>query len=229
MFLIILAILPAAVLGVYIYQKDRGEKDPLPMLAWLFVLGGLTTVSAVIIGVLAETLVTPFVKDGSLAYILIENFLLVALVEEGGKYFVLKKRTWKSPEFNYTFDAVVYAIVVSLGFATVENILYVSGDTIHTAIMRGILAVPGHAIDGVFMGFYYGLARQARGWGDEQAVRQNLRRALWVPVLTHGFYDFCLSMESDAFFTVFIVFEIVITILAIRKVNRLSREDAPIV
>ena len=45
MFLIILAILPAAVLGVYIYKKDRVEKEPLPMLAWLFVLGGLTTIS----------------------------------------------------------------------------------------------------------------------------------------------------------------------------------------
>ena len=229
MFMVFLAILPAAVLLVYIYKKDRVEKEPLPMLAWLFVLGGLTTVSAVVIGTAAEYLFSGFLEEGSLAYTLVENFLMVALVEEGGKYFVLKKRTWRSPAFNYTFDAVVYAIVVSLGFATVENILYVVGDTIDTAVMRGLLAVPGHAIDGVFMGFFYGLARRASGLGDERACAGYLKKALWVPVLTHGFYDFCLSMESELFFGLFIVFEIVVTYLAIRKVNQLSREDSPVV
>ena len=130
-------------------------------------------------------------------------------------------------QFNYTFDAVVYAVAVSLGFAAFENVIYVLSGNLGTAIMRGLLSVPGHAIDGVFMGCYYGIARKCRGLGDEEGVKMNLYKALWVPILTHGFYDFCLDVSSDAgiFLAIFFAFEIIVTVIAVKKVNKLSRED----
>ena len=83
-------------------------------------------------------------------------------MEEGGKYFVLKHKTWRHPAFNYTFDAVVYAVTAALGFAVAENILYVMDGGVGVALLRAAVAVPGHAFDGVFMGYYYGIAKTAQ-------------------------------------------------------------------
>ena len=227
--LLFLAVLPSIVLATYIYRKDKIEKEPAPLLWSLFFMGALTIVSAIVIGALGDFLFEDIADPNSLAWLAIDNFLLTALVEEGGKYFVLKKRTWKSPEFNYAFDAVVYAVVVSLGFATLENILYVMDGGLETAIMRALLSVPGHAIDGVFMGCFYGMAKRHDVAGNKRGRKKNLRRALWVPTLIHGFYDFCLSVEDDGtFIMIFFAFEIIVTVWAFRKVRKLSREDAPV-
>ena len=227
--LLFLAVLPSIVLATYIYRKDKIEKEPAPLLWSLFFMGALTIVSAIVIGALGDFLFEDIADPNSLAWLAIDNFLLTALVEEGGKYFVLKKRTWKSPEFNYAFDAVVYAVVVSLGFATLENILYVMDSDLETAIMRALLSVPGHAIDGVFMGCFYGMAKRHDVAGNKRGRKKNLRRALWVPTLIHGFYDFCLSVEDDGtFIMIFFAFEIIVTVWAFRKVRKLSREDAPV-
>ena len=228
MLLLFLAVLPSALLVIYIYRKDTIEKEPLSLLWSLFGLGALTVVSAIVIGGLGEALFEDIVEPDSMEWLLIDNFLLTALVEEGGKYFVLKRKTWRSPEFNYIFDAVVYAVVVSLGFATVENILYVIDSDIETAVMRAIFSVPGHAINGVFMGYFYGLAKRYDLAGKRGPCKRNLRRALWTPVLIHGFYDLCLSTEDETFLMIFFAFEIVVTVWAFRAVRKLSREDAPV-
>ena len=208
-----------------VYRKDRIEKEPLGFLFKLLLGGGITVISAIVIGLLGENLFSAFVSRDTIIFLLIDNFLLTALVEEGGKYFVLKKKTWNSKEFNYSFDAVVYAVTVSLGFALVENILYLIDADLITAVMRGVLSVPGHAIYGIFMGYYYGLAKKY-DWKEEfREKKRNLRKALLVPVMLHGFYDFCLEIESDIFYLIFFVFEISLTIIAVRKLHKLSRED----
>lgn len=227
--LIFIAVLPAMVLLIYIYKKDKVEKEPIDLLVKLFFLGGLTIISAILIGTIAEIPVKALISEDSMVYKVIENFILVALVEEGGKYFILRWKTWNSREFDYTFDAVVYAVTVSLGFAAFENILYLLDFSIETAVLRGVLAVPGHAIDAVFMGYYYGRAKQCEALEDKSGKNSNLRMALVVPVLLHGFYDFCLSTDYDFFILIFLLFEIIITVAAIRRVRRLSREDTPIV
>ena len=223
-----LSVLPALLLMMYIRSKDKIDKEPLGLLVKLFALGALSTVSAAIIEVLAQTFLIEFLSESSLAFVIIENFFVVALAEEGGKLFVLKKCTWRSPEFDYTFDAVVYSVAVSLGFATLENIVYVvSSGTVGVAVMRGILSVPGHAIDGIYMGWFYGMAKRAEAQGDGGLKKSCLIKALLVPVLIHGFYDFSLSWNDDML-VAFFVFEVVITFLAFRKVNKLSREDTKI-
>ena len=226
--LLLLAVLPAVILIGYIYRKDRIEKEPAPLLWGLFFWGALTVVSAMVIGWLGEAFLEDLVDQDDIFWLVIDNFLLTALVEEGGKYIVLKKRTWNSPHFNYIFDGIVYAVVVSLGFACLENILYVMDSDIGTAIMRGVFSVPGHAIDGVFMGCSYGLAKRYDCLHDKRGRGRHLRRALWIPVLIHGFYDFCLSTEDELFLLIFLVFEIVVTIAAISKVRKFSKEDAPV-
>ncbi|MCQ2465720.1 MAG: PrsW family glutamic-type intramembrane protease [Oscillospiraceae bacterium] len=213
-FLLLLAVLPAFVIMKYVYKMDKADKEPRNLLVKLFIMGALTTVSAVIFGTILGFF--NIFDEGTTAYLIYDNFIATALVEEGGKYFVLKKKTWKNPEFNFTFDAVVYAVTVSLGFATLENILYVFQGGVGTAILRAVLSVPGHAIDGVFMGYYYGISKKKGKTGPA---------VLLIPVLMHGFYDYCLESESGLMILLFLVYEVFITIAAMKKIKTLSAND----
>ncbi|MBQ6588333.1 MAG: PrsW family intramembrane metalloprotease [Butyrivibrio sp.] len=227
MLMMYLAILPAAVLLYYIYKADKIEKEPADLLVKIFLFGVLSTLSAYILEVVGGGILGLFFYEESVLYMALENFLVVALAEEAGKYVVVKKLTWKHPAFNYTFDAVVYAVFASLGFALLENILYIADGTFFTAIMRALLAVPGHAIDAVFMGCYFGAAKKCEVLGDNNGRDRNLKLALIIPVMVHGFYDFVLSVADIYPFAMFVffLFEVVITIYAIRKVNTLSKTD----
>lgn len=223
--LFILGILPAALLMRYIYKKDRIDKEPKGLLALLFFLGAVSTIFAALIENIGEDIIDDYFYTDSIVFLAIDAFLVVALAEELGKYFVVKKFAWNNAAFNTTFDAVVYAVFASLGFATLENILYLFDGSVYTAIVRGILSVPGHAIDAVFMGNYLGIAKRCEALGDNKGKKANLRKALLMPVLTHGFYDFCLFVQSPISLLSFLIYEIIITVYTIKKVNKLSKED----
>ena len=227
--LFVLSVLPALLLMIFIWRKDKIEREPVGLLIGLFLLGALMVVPAAFGEIGLTKALDSVLKEGTYAYMLIENFIIVALCEEACKFFILRVRTWRHPSFNYTFDAVVYSVAVSLGFATIENILYVMGEgTLKIAVMRGLLSVPGHAIDAVFMGWFYGLAKRAECAGDLSGKRFNIFRSLFMPVLIHGFYDFCLSMQQEFFILVFLAFEVIVTVVAVRRIRQLSREDTPI-
>ena len=144
------------------------------------------------------------------------------------KFAVMKLRTWKSVEFNYTFDAVVYAVSASLGFAALENVMYVFSGGFGVALMRALTSIPGHAVFGVFMGLHYGLARRAAAFGNEKAANRELRLAYLIPVLLHGFYDFCLSVNGWIWTLIFFVFYIGLVIAAFIKVKKFAAEDTPV-
>ena len=226
--LALLAVLPAIVLLVVIYKADNIEKEPISLMAKVFGLGALTTISASILEELGIFVLSMFFNSANGLYTFFEMFCVVALAEEAGKYFVLKKATWKNPEFNFSFDGIVYSVCASLGFATLENILYVFQGGLSTALLRCITAVPGHCIFGIFMGIYYGIAKSCELRGDEAGKKLNLRKALLVPIFFHGFYDFSCTLDYDGMFLVFILLEIVMTFNAIKIVRKMSKEDMPL-
>lgn len=226
--MLLLSVLPSIILFYVVWKGDRYEKEPPKLLIKLFLFGMLTTISAAIIEFIGSDVILAFMDHSGMVYILIENFLIVAMCEEAGKYLVLKKVTWKHPAFNYTFDAVVYSVAVSLGFATLENILYIADNGLGVAIIRALFSVPGHVIDAIYMGYYYGLARYADAYGDTRLKKKYLKNAFFVPVLIHGFYDFCLSTEYWIFILIFLVFEGIITVLAVTKFRQLSKIAATI-
>ncbi len=224
--MLILAIVPSLILLFAVWKFDTVEKEPIGLLAKLFLGGALTILSAQLIGFLGEKLLRVFCKDVyELEYIFVFAFFLVGLIEEAGKFVVLKLLTWKNKEFNYTFDGVVYAAMVSLGFATIENIVYVIVNGSNASLMRVLLQAPAHLIYGIFMGYFYGLARLNKGLGDEKKVRMRLLEALFVPAVMHGFYVFCLGTEKKVFFILFVIYEIVITAFTVWHFLKLSKED----
>ena len=226
---ILAALLPCAVLLYYIYSHDTIEKEPTGLLIRLFLLGCLSTIPAMIIEMAASYIMGYLgMQETTVVYMLIENFLVVALAEEGSKRFFLKRGSWNNPEFNYLFDGVVYSVFVSLGFAGAENIGYIAGFGLEIAPMRAVLAIPLHCICAVFMGHFYGLAKYYERCGMPDQVRSNRFLSILIPVLIHGFYDFCASSDSDVMSIVFLVFVIVMDIIAIRSVKRYSASDTPL-
>ena len=236
--LTLLAVIPSVFLLIKVYQADKVEKEPAPLLFKLFIKGlesafFAAVVEALLINFGLNTLVHLGLieGEGSFLYHAIEAFLIVAVAEEGFKYYFLKKITWNHPAFDYRFDAVVYAVFVSLGFATIENILYVwgsqieSGTGLQLSVYRGVLSVPAHCVFAVAMGIHYGAAKYAQGHEQFDLEEAGLRKALLVPVLMHGFFDFALMMNQPLYTGLFFVFVILADYRALKAVGRASQTD----
>ncbi len=223
--LLSLALLPAGILLGYIYRMDTIEKEPTKLLIRLFLFGCLCAISASILEGVGERLLGGV--SSTLIYLLVDAFIVVAVAEEGCKFAFLCT-AWKNPAFNYRFDAIVYAVCVSLGFAALENVLYVFQYGIGTGIIRAFTSVPGHCFFGVYMGYWMGKAKHARFYGLPGSGTY-LALSFLVPTLLHGFYDFCCFMSGNGLFVaIFYAFLIVFFIAAVRCVKKASAEDVPI-
>ena len=224
--MLILAIIPSLILLFAVWKFDTVEKEPIGLLAKLFLGGALTIISTQIFGFLGEKLLRMCNKNtDSLVYFFIFAFFLVGLAEEAGKFLVLRFLTWKNKEFNYTFDGIVYAAMVSLGFATIENIIYVIVNGSGASLVRVLLQAPGHLIYAIFMGYFYGLARLNKGLGDKKKVIMHTAEAIMVPSVMHGLYVFCLGTKKSIFFILFAIYEIVIASFTVWQFLKLSKND----
>ena len=226
MYLTILAVIPGIVLFSIVYGFDRNEKEPMGLLIKLFLLGVVSVIPATIVEVFLKGVYLNAFSFSRIAYLIALCYFAVALSEEGGKYLFLKLATWKSPEFNYTYDGVVYAVTVSLGFAVIENIMYVlTTGSVGVALMRAVLAVPGHAMFGVYMGTYYGIAKLSESYIDTAGRDKNLFRAYVIAVFIHGSYDFCLMTGYLVVIIPFLAFEAWFTFHTYKKLKFLAGAD----
>jgi len=214
--------LPTLVLMIYLFCLDTIEKEPVALLLKLFLVeGGLTLLVVGFVEIGLESVLLLFLDEDTLLYYAIDNLLCVALVEEGFKYLVLKKYTWKHPAFNYRFDGIVYAAVTALGFAAFENAAYVASYGIGVALTRMVSAVPGHCVDGILMGVFYGQAKLFEVQGDPTRSRRYRRLALLAPIAEHGFYDFFASFtNSPLFFGYVFLLNAVVFVLVWRLAQR---------
>lgn len=225
---IVAAVLPAILLLRYIYQNDTIEKEPAGLLLVLLLMGVVAALCSGVLEGLAQSLLTLLVDPGSPAYTILLAFLVVALVEEGTKFLLLRRRTWNHPAFNYRFDGIVYAVFVSLGFAAFENIQYVLHYGLSVALPRALLAVPGHMAFAVYMGTFYGRAKLCEARGDEFGVKRNLLTGYLLAVVLHGFYDACAMIGTSRSTLVFLAFVVLLDWRVYRLLKRESASDAPV-
>ena len=220
------AIIPAIMLLLHVLRKDRLDKESPLFILSLVGWGILSTFAAMILEKIGSFILAFFFPYRALIYNAIFYYVVVAMSEEGSKYYLLRRRTWNSSEFNCQYDAVVYAVAVSMGFALWENLMYVFSYGLSTALLRALTAVPGHASFGVMMGVWYGMERRYAYWGNEIKKKFSSVMAFVLPVLMHGTYDFLCSISYGwKGNLVFIAFIIILFSLSWNMVDRASRKD----
>jgi protease PrsW len=187
--LLLLALAPALIIMVYIYAKDKYEREPIKLLLINFGLGASASIVLTFILSTVGKLFFSVTDPLSVVQQFIKAFVIVALVEELSKYLIVRYVAQRNPEFNEPFDGIVYAVMVSMGFAALENILYVFQFGFGNGLLRAFTAVPAHATFGILMGYFMGLAKFSN-----KKAQLNLT-GLLMAVLFHGAYDFFLFVN----------------------------------
>lgn len=192
MLLLALAIAPGIAIAWYIYSKDKYDKEPRRYLIICFLLGILSTLPAALFQAGFGLAMGQLNPEGSIGAYAFYAFIIVGLSEELSKFAMLRLYAYRKQSFNEPFDGIVYSVMVAMGFATLENILYVNDRGLGTAVVRMFLSVPAHASFGVLMGYYTGLAK----FNQERAVPL-LRKGIFLAVLFHGSFDFFLFLQNN--------------------------------
>lgn len=187
---LMLAIAPGVAISAYIIFKDEYNREPRKHLIISFLLGALSIIPAMLL-----ELPIPFTEQSlffqSTLGSALKAYLMVALPEEVCKYFMLKKYAYQQPEYDEPFDGIVYAVMVGMGFATVENIIYVYEYGVATGVVRMFLAVPAHATFAIIMGYFMGKAK----FSQKRETYLLLAGLFWA-VAFHGSYDFFLFLKD---------------------------------
>lgn len=201
------AIAPGIALLAYFYLKDRYDTEPFSKVAGMFLIGILIVIPILFIQQQFNT----ESMHGPLSL----SFLLSAGLEEFMKWMVLIIIVYRHPVFDEPYDGIVYAVAVSLGFATVENILYawVQSLTFSELLIRAFLPVSGHALFGVMMGYYLGKAKFMN------SPKKYLIYSLLLPVIWHGLFDYILITSKVYWAWIILPFMVLLWIRGIRKVN----------
>jgi RsiW-degrading membrane proteinase PrsW (M82 family) len=185
MIILTVAVLPAILLWLYIWKKDT-QKEPTSWLVKAVLWGVAIIIPVAILESGIEAMLFGVEgKPTSLLGTTTMAFVVAALPEETFKLFALWMVLRKNPYFDEHFDGIVYAVCVGLGFAAFENIMYVFSeeDWVSTAIVRALLAVPGHYAFAILMGYYYSVYHFVDHSPKVAAC------VLLVPILAHGAYD----------------------------------------
>ena len=232
-FAFISAIIPVALLLIFIYRKDKYQPEPIGKLLLTFFVGCFSVIPAVLI----ESVLMLFSPDAGvmpLAAGIYDGYVVAGLSEELCKLLLLMLVIWRSRYFDEYFDGIVYAADLSLGFACVENVMYVmsSDDAMSIAFSRGLLAVPAHFLFAVIMGYHLSLAKF-----DPEHRAGHLFQALIYPVLMHGTYDALLMVSQNLgsdegqyaaigiLFIVFVIFDIKMWCWGLKRIKRLQERS----
>jgi RsiW-degrading membrane proteinase PrsW (M82 family) len=204
---LIIATTPTIVLLIFIGRHDVNEKEPVTLLIRLFLLGVVSVIPAVILEVIAEFPTYDYFD------IFLYAFFGVAIIEEGVKYAAAKFALKRAKSFDEVFDGVIYCVYVSLGFATIENILYVLQYGTGTGLLRAVTAVPAHAVFAVSMGYFMGLSKSGRGGVIAKIL------VLLAPTLLHAIYDFILFANFEWSLLIFLPYVVWIYTGALRLIR----------
>ena len=217
--LIASALAPVIAVIIYIYYKDKYEKEPLSLLLKSFILGVISIIPAILLETLAEKIGLGVSRD--IVQTAIYAFIGVGFSEEFSKYVFLRYYIYPKKEFDEPFDGIVYAVMISMGFAAAENIMYVIQGGFSVAWSRMFTAIPAHATFGILMGYYVGKAK----FHDNKFLL--MVKGLGIAVLLHGFYDFFLFTSQYYGLTFLSLATLYFAIrLSFRAINA-SSEDSP--
>lgn len=222
------SVVPGLLICYFIIVQDKYEKEPIPLLAICFGLGIAIFYAARIGEGFMDDLITPFVERNEIdpnthfGVLFYSAFIRTALVEELLKLIILLAIPFNHKQFNEPMDGIVYAVMIGMGFAIVENIIYCMPSDVTLAIVRDFTAVPSHAVFGVILGYYVGLAKFNR-----RDLIKNILVGFYLAVTIHGLYDFFLFQRYDDWLMILATFVLLGGLFFSRKFITRHQEDSP--
>ncbi len=214
-----LALAPGACIIVFIYLKDKHEKEPIRLLIISFMYGLLSIFVTLLISWPLDYFIP--IDEHDLSEQAVHAFFLVALVEEFSKFIFIRGILYRNPNFNEPFDGIVYAVMVGMGFATFENIMYVSTGGIGVAVLRMFTAVPAHASFAILMGYYLGKAK------FEHRKAFLAVYGLLAAALFHGLYDYFWFISFVPGIWLWAIASLLIAVVLSRKAIHIHQEASP--
>lgn len=218
-----LAVTPCIAIGLFIYWRDKFDKEPFNLLILSFFGGIGSVVPAYFISNGLEDILLsneqPYLFEMAL-----DAFICTALAEEASKYFFLRLLAYNNKNFNEPFDGITYSVMVSMGFAMIENLLYVLGNAnagITIALTRMFTAIPAHAVFAIIMGYYVGMAKY------KEHKKTYLLLGVLAATLAHGFYDFFIFIQNIPFIYIGAFASLIYGIVLSAKAIRLHRNNSP--
>lgn len=216
-YILILAILPVSFFIGWIYFKDRYEKEPPIKLIQYFLLGILVSILAIFL----ELYFSKINIFSGIAATLYTAFFVAAFTEEGLKSIILIPILIKDKDFNEKLDGIIYSIFLSLGFATIENIIYLMRErleiTFELGVTRGLISIPSHIMFAITMGYYISKYKFAK---EDSKKKKYLIYAIIIPIVLHGVFDFILMIGYRWAIIVFIVYIIFLWKINLDKLDK---------
>lgn len=218
--LLFLSVLPAALLIIFIYRQDKYQKEPFKSLFKAFFGGMLSVVFTIVtVRIIDYTIgLIPYLNQT----VFYDSFITAGIPEELCKFLVFMIFIWNDKNFDEYFDGIVYASFISLGFATVENIMYVMPGGIGTGIVRALISVPAHFLFGVILGYFLSLAK----FNSDKKGRYIII-GLLIAMAAHGLFDWLLMFSdrmggalSSFIYTFFIAGDVMLWRLGIRLIKK---------
>lgn len=217
---ILVAIVPSLLIAGFIYWQDKYEREKaLPMLV-CFVLGAVITMPALFLEAKADSIGWSESENFWMTFFV--AFIVVAFNEELFKFIALYLFPFQQKFFNEPFDGIVYAVMIGMGFAMVENILYVHRFGIADTWGRAFTAVPSHGVYAIIMGYYAGLAK------FNAAQRGSLLlKGLLFATLLHGAYDLFLLQQELEWLMLLSIVILYSSMFLAWKMIRAHQKDSP--
>ncbi|MBO8170669.1 MAG: intramembrane metalloprotease PrsW [Bacillaceae bacterium] len=205
------AIAPGIALLSYFYLKDKYQAEPIMMVSRSFVFGALLVFPIMVI----QYAVQQEFEIGIFG----QAFVISSMMEEFFKWFIVYYTAYQHVEFDEHYDGIIYGAAVSLGFASMENFIYLWINGLDSALLRALLPVSGHALFAVAMGYYMGKAKFTT---SRKKRRRLLLQSIMAPIMLHGIYNWILLSGGSKWLWFMIPFMFLLWIISLRRVAKAS-------
>jgi RsiW-degrading membrane proteinase PrsW (M82 family) len=219
-FPIIIALTPGIAIALFIYLKDKHEPEPIKLVLLSFVYGAMALGLDLLAAYPLERISS--INENNLQAQAIHAFAVVAFLEEFFKFLFVRGILYRNKNFNEPLDGIVYAVMVGMGFATAENIIYVINGGGGTAILRMFTAIPAHALFAVLMGYWLGKAKFTHHRETYLSIM-----ALVIATLFHGVYDYFLFISFIPGIWLWSFVSLAVAFILARKAIHLHQQDSP--
>lgn len=213
-------LIPSAFFIYYLYHRKSVKKMPAYFLAVSFFSGIVCVIPIILTENLFHKFLDSLLFPHSFLYLFLYNFIVIALTEEFWKVLAVYIIIQKQPFFQCHFNGVICGVFAALGFASFENLLYIFNFGFTAAVLRTFTAIPSHMIFGLLCGYFLCEAKIIHeNTGNFFLKRRYLFYAVIIPSIAHGIYDFSLSLKSDFFACVFLVYILTVEIFAFKHIR----------